>query len=150
MLLPLKLSGMPQRILVPVDSSAQSEQALEYAMETYPDAEITVLHVLEGSSGGLGTFSGMTGEPLDEEAERDHADEVFESARAVTADHAGEVETALGRGRPDRVIVKRAEDDDYDAIVIGSHGRDGLARVLLGSVAEKVVRRSPVPVVVVR
>ncbi|SFC29003.1 Nucleotide-binding universal stress protein, UspA family [Halobiforma haloterrestris] len=141
---------MSNHVLVPVDSSAQSEDALEYAMETFPEADITALHALEIGQGDIGTFSGMTGEVPDEEAERERAEELFESVRQRAADHDGEIDTVLGRGRPDRVIVKEAEKGEYDSIVIGSHGRDGVARVLLGSVAEKVVRRSPVPVFVVR
>jgi nucleotide-binding universal stress UspA family protein len=48
------------------------------------------------------------------------------------------------------VIVTYADENDVDHVVLGSHGRKGLTRVLLGSVAEAVVRRSPVPVTVVR
>ena len=53
-------------------------------------------------------------------------------------------------GRPARTIVDYAEQEDVDAVVIGSHGGEAVGRVLLGSVAETVVRRSPVPVTVVR
>jgi nucleotide-binding universal stress UspA family protein len=53
-------------------------------------------------------------------------------------------------GRPSRAIVEYAEEHDIDHIVMGSHGRSGVTRILLGSVAETVVRRSPVPVTIVR
>jgi nucleotide-binding universal stress UspA family protein len=53
-------------------------------------------------------------------------------------------------GDPANEIVAYAEETDVDHIVVGSHGRSGLSRVLLGSTAEKVVRRSPVPVTVVK
>jgi len=53
-------------------------------------------------------------------------------------------------GRPARAIEECAEEAAVDHVVIGSHGRDGIARILLGSVAETVVRRSPVPVTAVR
>lgn len=53
-------------------------------------------------------------------------------------------------GRPARTIVEYVEDHDVDHVVVGSHGRSGLSRTLLGSVAERVVRRSSVPVTVVR
>ncbi|SFS91126.1 universal stress protein [Halostagnicola kamekurae] len=141
---------MPNRILVPVDGSDRSDETLEYAIETFPDAEFTALHVVEVGQGDLGTFSGMTGDVPDDEAELERSDEILEAARERGDELGVEIETERGRGRPDRLIVSRAEDGDYDLIVIGSHGRDGLARVLLGSVAEKVTRRSPVPVLIAR
>lgn len=58
--------------------------------------------------------------------------------------------TAIETGPPDRVIVDYVDKHNIDQIVIGSHGRSGISRVLLGSVAEKVVRRSSVPVTIVR
>ncbi|MXV62624.1 universal stress protein [Natronorubrum sp. JWXQ-INN-674] len=141
---------MPERILVPVDGSKQAEAALEYAVETFPEASITVLHAMETGQGDLGTLSGMTGDIPDDEPEQKQSKEYLEGARTLAAEHGVEIETERGRGRPDRLIVKRAEDGEYDMIVIGSHGRDGVARVLLGSVAEKVTRRSSIPVLVVR
>lgn len=150
MLLEDQLPTMPERILVPVDGSNRSEEALEYAIETFPEASITAVHVLEAGHGDGGTLSGMTGNLPDESAAMERSEEILESVRELAAERGAEIETQRGRGRPDRLIVKRAEDGKYDMIVIGSHGRDGVARVLLGSVAEKVVRRSSVPVLVIR
>ena len=141
---------MPEQILVPVDGSERSTEALTYAIETFPDATITALHVLEYGMGDLGTFSGMTGDLPDDEAAEAQASEVLEEAERLGEKHGVDVEGERGQGRPERVIVKYVEEDGYDLVVIGSHGRDGVARVLLGSVAEKVVRRSPVPTLVVR
>ncbi|PGF14008.1 universal stress protein UspA [Natrinema sp. CBA1119] len=141
---------MPERILVPVDGSNRSEDALEYAIETFPDASITAVHVVEAGHGDIGAFSGMTGDIPDDSPEHERSEEILESAHQFAAERGTEIETERGRGRPDRLIVKRAEDGDYEMIVIGSHGRNRVARVLLGSVAEKVVRRSSVPVLVVR
>jgi len=53
-------------------------------------------------------------------------------------------------GRPAREITDELESGEYDHVVMGSHGRSGVSRILLGSVAETVLRRSPVPVTVVR
>lgn len=145
-----QLMTIPERILVPVDGSNRSNEALEYAIETFPAASITAVHVLEAGRGDIGTLSGMTGDIPDDEPALERSEEILESARRLAAEHDTEIETERGRGRPDRLIVNRAEEDDYDMIVIGSHGRNGVARVLLGSVAEKVVRRSSVPVLVVR
>lgn len=141
---------MPDRILVPIDGSERSEEALEYAFETFPDASITAFHAVEVGGGDLGTFSAMTGDLPDDASETQRSDAILEAAHERGREHGADVETERGRGRPDHLIVARAEEDDFDLIVIGSHGRDGMARVLLGSVAEKVARRSPIPVLVVR
>jgi len=61
-----------------------------------------------------------------------------------------EVETHIRAGHPDVEIGKYADDTEADLLVIGTHGRTGLAHLLIGSVAEKVVRTSKVPVLVVR
>ncbi|RQH01410.1 universal stress protein [Natrarchaeobius oligotrophus] len=141
---------MPDSILVPVDGSERSAEALEYAIETFPDARITAFHAIEAGQGDLGTFSGMTGDVPDDEPELERSEEILEAARRRADERGATIDTERGRGRPDRLIVKRAEEGDYDVVAIGSHGRDGVARVLLGSVAEKVARRSPIPVLVVR
>lgn len=131
-----------------MDDSDASEQALEYAIETHPDAELTVLHVI-----GAPSMSERTGLAFDEGVRREleeRAESIFEHAREI-ADEVGfdgEVETTTGIGAPARSIVDHAEE--VDSIVMGSQGRDGTARVLLGSVAETVSRRAPVPVTVVR
>ncbi len=141
---------MVEHVLVPVDESERSREALAYAMEQFPNAEFTALHVLEGGQGDLGTFSGMTGDVPDEDRLSEAADSILEDARRLATEHGVTLHTDRGRGRPDRLIVRYADEDDVDLVAIGSHGRDGVARVLLGSVAEKVVRRSSVPVLVVR
>ncbi|MCU4925876.1 universal stress protein [Halobacteria archaeon AArc-dxtr1] len=141
---------MSDRILVPVDGSEGSTDALDYAIETFPNASITVLHAVEVGRGDIGAFSGMTGDLPDDAPERERAQELLDTARRRGAERGVEIETEVARGRPDRAIVKRADEENYDLVVIGSHGREGVARVLLGSVAEKVVRRSPIPVLVAR
>ena len=57
----------------------------------------------------------------------------------------------LVRGNPPAIdLVKFAEEDDYDHIIVGSHGRSGITRILLGSVAEEVIRKAHCPVTVFR
>jgi nucleotide-binding universal stress UspA family protein len=141
---------MGQQILVPVDESKRSKEALEYALERFPDAEFTALHVVTSGSGDLGALSGTSGEIPDQELDDEMGQAVLEAAEAVASKHGVELRTGRIRGRPDRAIVRYIEQNDFDLVVLGSHGRDGVARVLLGSVAEKVVRRSPIPVLVVR
>lgn len=135
------------RILVPLDESEQSTKALEYALETFPDAEFTVLHV------GPGVESRpVTPDQIEQwqEHQREQAEAIFDDARAVAAEYDVDLQSEMAGGKVSQRIVEYADEHAVDAIVMGSHGRDGAARILLGSVAETVVRRAPVPVTIVR
>lgn len=143
---------MAYTVLVPIDGSPQAQNALEYAIREFPDATfvaLTVLNPAEMSAGG--TEMGMASY-ADRwlEAEEERAEERFGQARALAEEHGVTLEAETVLGRPARAIVDYAEDHDVDQVVMGSHGRDGVSRILLGSVAETVVRRSPCPVTVVR
>jgi len=142
---------MPERILVPFDGSPLSERAVEHVAEKHPDAEVTILHVVdpisvvyEAEAHGLPEAETWH-ERATEEAERVCAD-----AAETAADAGCKVTTAVETGRPARVILDYVEDHDIDHVVLGSHGRSGVSRLLLGSTAERVMRQSPVPVTVVR
>ncbi|WP_323192560.1 universal stress protein [Halostella sp. PRR32] len=139
---------MISRILVPMDGSEMAHEALEYALENHPDAEITVLHVVGEPSPMWGEATGLALEDDLEQAAEDLAESVFSSARELAADYNGEIDTEVRLGMPVRAILNRA--DDFDLIVIGSHGGSVADRLFVGNVAQKVFRRSPVPVVVVR
>ncbi|MFP8954102.1 universal stress protein [Natrialbaceae archaeon A-arb3/5] len=141
---------MAERILVGYDGSELAASALAFAFETAPDAEVTALHVIQVPDGLLPAFEGPEIQlPVTEKA-HEHAESILDEARDIASEHGRELETAIATGKPDQRIVERAADGDYDMVVVGSHGRSGLSRVLLGSVAETVVRRAPVSVAVVR
>lgn len=144
---------MPERVLVPIDDSARSTKALEYALEEYPDAEITALHVLDPAGDAVYTGGEISIDLDVGEARERHkrlAEELLEETVEVAGRHGHDVDTATRVGKPARAILEYAEEEGVDHIVVGSHGRSGVSRVLLGSVAETVTRRSPVPVTVVR
>lgn len=148
---------MSRHLLVPVDGSPLSKQALEFALEEYDAASIVALHVLDPTDPGYSSATeiDVRNEPRhgsDEWYERADEEEkrIFEDARELAADTDADLETERAVGDPAREIVDYAEDHEIDQIVMGSHGRTGATRLLLGSVAELVVRRSPVPVTVVR
>lgn len=132
------------RILVPLDGSSQAESALEYALEMFPDARIHVLNVVQ-----------VTSLPNDETesaatlAERESS-EVLRTATEIAADRNREIETEAAKGHAAKAIVTYAENNDIDHIVMGTTGRSGVQRLLLGSVAESVVRRAPCSVTVTR
>ena len=136
-------------VLVPMDDSDPARAALEYACENCPDADLTVLYVAEPTDAGV--YTSMTGGQSDDgERHRARAEEVFERARTVAATYDRSVSTELFAGDAARSIVQFVEDEPVDRVVIGSHGRTGASRILLGSVAERVARRVPVPVTIVR
>ncbi len=131
---------MPKHVLVALDTSDPSERAFELALEEFADTdgELTLMHVAEE----LEEYEGMPGG----EVAVDFLDE-----HVKKAEEAGfEVTRVFDGGDPARKIVEYAEESGVDHIVMGSHGRTGATRVLFGSVAESVTRRSPVPVTVAR
>jgi nucleotide-binding universal stress UspA family protein len=138
---------MPSHVLVPFDGTPQSRVAITFATEEWPDASVTLLYVVDPVTAGF-TRRALPGssEAWYENA-RETARERFDEARELVG---RPVETRIEVGSPARVIVDAASEAAYDHVALGSHGREGVSRILLGSVAEAVVRRSPVPVTVVR
>jgi nucleotide-binding universal stress UspA family protein len=138
------------RVLIPYDGSEQADAALDHAVTNHDDAELVLLHVLDFVESGYGAAP--------EAALASYWDEWYEQARAsaeemltTTAESIdADTDTDIVVGRPARSIIKYIDENDINAVVIGSHGREEISRILLGSVAETVVRRSPVPVTVVR
>lgn len=142
---------MGERILVPFDGSSLSKRALERAVTMHPEGRITVLHVIdpvdvvyEVESKGLAEAKKWH----DQMSER--ARELCAEAEAQAADHDCDVSTAIETGSPAREILDYVAEYEIEHIIMGSHGRSGVPRLVLGSVAEQVMRQSPVPVTIVR
>lgn len=134
------------RILVPTDFSPNSEVALSLATSLARDSggEIVVAHVetIPLSATG-GEYLYAIPEPPTEE--------LMEKLQHVTPpDSHVPVERRLLAGDPADAIVRIAEAEHIDLIVMGTHGRRGLSRLLMGSVAESVVRAAPCPVLTVK
>lgn len=144
-------SDMTHRFLVPMDDSAQSRSALRYALETFADAELTAVHVIDPVEAGYGGERDDVGHASNwRETSGTEAEELFEAAAELAAEYDTSLTATVAEGQPADAIVEVAEEGAFDGVVMGSQGRSGVSRVLLGSVAETVVRRSPVPVTVVR
>ncbi|MFP8953358.1 universal stress protein [Natrialbaceae archaeon A-arb3/5] len=135
-------------VLVAYDGSAPAREAVEHAFTTYPDQEIILLRVIEAAEGSTGAGINLAQDML-RDRETEVSEEFPDEIEPLLSDDV-EFTTETVVGNPAREVVEFAEDNDVDHIVIGSHGRAGISRVLLGSVAEKIVRRAPVPVTVVR
>lgn len=134
-------------VLVPLDGSPQSTAALDHAVDRFPEATITLVHVVDPVEDDWDDPSTQAGRRY--ETQKRAADRLFEDARARIPEGLT-VQTTTETGSPWREIVSYVEEHDVDHVVMGSHGRDGASRLLLGSVAELVVRRSPAPVTVVK
>ena len=150
---------MSKRILVAVDGSTEAAEALRFAAEEWPDAELTALHVINPADSATGADGGFPGASDQWYASAEQRGERVLSEATEAVDRP--VETRLEVGRPTKTILGVAggeqpvgEGNDpgepFDHVVLASRGRTGLSRVLLGSVAEGVVRRAEVPVTVVR
>jgi nucleotide-binding universal stress UspA family protein len=142
---------MGERVLVPFDGSPLSRRALERALTNHPEDRISVLYVIdpmlavyEAEAKGLPAASTW----YDRTKER--ADGICADATEQAAEHDREIATATEIGRPARTILEYADEHDVEHIIMGSHGREGVSRLVLGSVAERVMRQAPVPVTIVR
>lgn len=135
-------------ILVAYDGSEPASEAVEYAIREHSDKKIVLLRVVDVASGATEAGLNLAQEKLRElrnEVHEELSDEVLDRLEESGV----EFDTEVVFGDPAREIVAYAEENDMEGIVVGSHGRKGVTRMFLGSVAEKVVRRAPVPVTVV-
>ncbi|MFC4438040.1 MULTISPECIES: universal stress protein [Natrialbaceae] len=141
---------MTRRILVPFDGSDPAREALEYALELFPDDEFLALTVVDTSAAPFipNTASPETNDEL--QAMLREADEELTEARRIADDADVDLESLTRVGSPAQEIVDCTESESIDHVVMGSRGRSGVTRILLGSVAEVVVRHSSAPVTVVR
>lgn len=142
---------MGSRILLPVDRSEHARAACELAGELFDSGTLVFLHVIDPAEASYSAETAIPDIPerwyeQQEERAKNHFDEL----EAIARDHGLEAERIVEAGKPAQTIVETARDGNIDHIVMGSHGRQGVSRLLLGSVAETVVRRSPVPVTVAR
>lgn len=139
---------MGTQVLVAMDGSEIAEKALRYAFEMHADAAITVLTVVGEPSAMFGEATAIALATDPERSMREHAQPVVDRAKAIADEYDRPIETQIGTGHPARVILNHA--DEFDAVIVGSHGGTLADRVFVGNVAQKIVRQSPVPVTVVR
>ena len=140
---------MYDRILIPVEGEEREERMLQHAIEHAQNhnAELHDVHVMEGRIGAKRANSGDKG------ADGPHADKVeseriLDSIESQIPDGVVLVRAQLGGDVADE-ILGYIDEEDIDLVVMGTHGRSGVRRMLIGSVAEEVVRHSDCPVLTV-
>ncbi|POG54646.1 universal stress protein [Haloferax marisrubri] len=141
---------MYSRILFPTDGSDCADAALDHAIEharTY-DATLVGLYVADVREVGYAAPA-LSLERV-REALLESGEQVLGRVAERAREAGVEVETAVTEGTPASEIIRHADERDIDLVVMGTHGRSGIDRYLIGSVAERVVRGSDAPVLTVR
>jgi len=136
-------------VLVAYDGSDPAREAVEYALEEHSDDSVVLLRVVEVAGGAADAGFELLRDQLDDRRDTvssEVAEELEDLLDATDVD----VSLETVAGDPANEIVGYADEHDIDHIVVGSSGRGGVSRVLLGSVAETVARRSAVPVTIIR
>ena len=139
------------KILVPTDFSTLSLTAIEYAtsVPTFQDAQIYLIHVVDNVPVLAFHTVDLNSETLLRDSEEKARTELgrlistFQATKRILI-------PVVRQGEAYKEIVKFARQEGIDLIIIATHGRTGLVHVLMGSVAEKVVRHSPVPALTVK
>jgi nucleotide-binding universal stress UspA family protein len=138
---------MYENVLLPFDGSDGAAETLHHAAEIahWADATIRVLYVADTNRDSVTVVEGQTVDVLEREG-RDIVEEAAKTLETLGVSY----RTDVLQGNPAPTIVEYADEYDQDLIVMPTHGREGLSRYLAGSVSEKVVRLSSVPVLSVR
>lgn len=135
-----------KRVVVPIDFSEASFAALAPALEFVEDpSHLSIIHVLSHLHPAE---PGMMWSTVDDQTRKQHAEEALQ--QQLDQLNYKDVRVGVAVGDPSSEILDYANAHNADLIVISSHGRTGLRRFLLGSVAERVVRFSHCPVLVIR
>ncbi len=141
-----------RRILVPIDFSEHSKNALKYAIPFARQfkASIDLIYVVEPTIYPADFSFGQIGFPDVEKELRIHGSEELENL--IKNEIAGKVisRKVIRTGKPFYEINQYALEEDIDLIIIATHGHSGMEHILFGSTAEKVVRKAPCPVLIVR
>lgn len=150
------MANTPKNILIPVDFSDHSRRALDYgvALAERVGGQATALHVLppafeyiplEQAVWGATVTANQIRERVTENAQKEFAKFMENLPETVRS----RVTQEMLSGEPSETVLDRAEQGNFDLIVVGSHGRRGVARWVMGSVAERIVRHARCPVLVV-
>lgn len=142
---------MFKKILCPVDFSQFTQDVINYAVDLAKkyDAELHVMHVVPNMTYFTPYESFLTPENL-VAVEKNIQDEVENNFAKLLKNETVPTRTIIRTGVPFVEIIDYAKSESIDLIVMGTHGHSGIEHILIGNVAEKVVRKSPCPVMTIR
>lgn len=142
---------MFKKILLPTDGSKGVEKAINCATTVALEfsAKIYVLFAVEAPT-LVFEYTNFTQEKVIDSMKQEGQQILEKTLALIKESGVNDVESVVREGHPGKVILDFAQEQKMDLIVMGTHGRRGLDRILLGSVTEEVVRLSPVPVLTVR
>jgi nucleotide-binding universal stress UspA family protein len=135
-----------RRVLCPVDLSATSAEAVRLArgvVGSHPESELVLLHVTPAVV-AVGDGLAIAAAEVESGLERHRLEEAFPAEPGTRTRH------EVRRGSPASAICRFAADEHCDLVVMLTHGRTGLTRIIMGSVAEEVLRHAPCPVLLLR
>ncbi|MCG3174017.1 MAG: TRAP-T-associated universal stress protein TeaD [Myxococcota bacterium] len=152
---PRPASDLARHILVPLDFSEVSLDAVKYAVKLarLTDARLTLLYVHDGDAAALGVSHALEGHPAPLSAIKSSVMEAYNAKLERLAGEAAQgikVSHDVAWGTPHKVIARMVKSLDADTLVMGSHGRAGLERFMLGSVTERVLRSVNIPIIVIK
>lgn len=140
---------MGKRILLPIDGREHAQRAYELACDLFPEGTFVLLHVINPADASVSIDGAIASFPEGwYEQRKDHAHSVFDDMERRAQDTEIDIERHVVIGKPTRKILDAVEENDIDHVVMSTHGRQGVSRLLLGSTAEGVIRCSSVPVTI--
>ena len=141
-----------KKILITTDFSDYSFYAIPYAVELAEKfkARLTLMHVIEPIITPADFAWGGYNVTELENKTREYAEENLQKALRDRIPEGMKAEVSLAFGNPFKEVVQFAKDENFDLIVISTHGLTGLSHIIFGSTTEKIVRKSPVPVLTIR
>jgi nucleotide-binding universal stress UspA family protein len=149
--MPVKI---PHRILMGTDFSDYSKEALDYAVLLAKQfgADLYLLHAFEVPAYYIPGLGGLGGPDIIEwlRSVKEREQKRLETLAGEVRQKGIEVHPILKEGSPDGEILKAVKEVAADLIILGTHGRSGLDRFMMGSVAERVLRQAPCPILLVR
>ena len=137
---------MYEKILFPTDGSDGSNAALEHAIDLAKRYDATLQGLYVGDQRSYAGLAGDMDREKIREAQESLGNEALEAVVSAAESDGIDVETVRSIGLPAEEIIETIRAEGADLVVMGTQGRTGVKRALLGSVAESVVRQSPVPV----
>ncbi len=142
---------MFKKILLPTDGSKGVEKAINCAttLALEFNAKIFVLFAVEAPT-LVFEYTNFTQEKVVDSMKQEGQQVIEKTIELVRASGVNDIDSAIREGHPGKVILDYAHEQKIDLIVMGTHGRRGIDRILLGSVTEEVIRLSSVPVLTVR